>query len=82
MTPSPKMRTTVPSKCSIASHINFTAGWTKSIASSGSMPATDCVEPTISANKTVACLRSWPLDVEPCPWLRSWRLNRELCSFS
>src|ERR1043166_1038199 len=56
--PSPRTRTTVPSKRLTAPHMTATAGCKRSIACSGSRPATSSVEPTTSANITVACFRS------------------------
>ena len=58
ITPSPRVCATVPSNRLMFSRMVASAGRSRSIASSGSSPATSSVEPTTSANRTVTCLIS------------------------
>ena len=59
--PSPRLRTTIPSKRRTACAIAARTGRRRLSASSASRLAMRCVEPTISANRMVACLRSPPV---------------------
>jgi hypothetical protein len=80
MIPSPSVRTTVPSKRVTAAHIVARVGCKRSNACSGSSPLMSSVDPTMSANITVACLRS-PLALpnEAPQEPQKWAVGEFLC---